>query len=160
MIVCPSSNLLCFFFKKFRSISSKNSNNSVAGDAHLCFISKNNTLPEKKRLLEHFDPPFWTKTLFFYKQHFLKNAIFLRIRLTVPQEIISLHQKALWATRMRSCKVLGSFKTSVTKFFLIFVKICGVFCSVFGPRNCCFSGNICMHTVHWILISSWNDFVF
>ena len=73
------------FSKKYRSISSNNSDNSIAGDAH----------------------------------------------------------------PLSSVKI-----TLITKFFSDFLTILGVFRSIFGPRNCYFSSNVCMHTVNWILISN------
>ena len=76
VIVCP------YFFRNPCSISPKNSNNSVAGDAHHCFISKNNILPKGEWLLEHIYTPFWTREPAFllktgFLQHFLiKRHIF------------------------------------------------------------------------------------
>ena len=56
---------------------------------------------------------------------------------------------------MRSTKVLGSFKTSVTNLFSdLFGQFWGSSDRFLGLETVFFSSNGCMHTLHWIVISS------
>ena len=134
-VIVYSDIFLCSFIREILFNFFKNSNDSVARDAHSRFISKRYILPDRGRLVQQLNITLLLTTLACllpFLQHILKNTIFF-------EKFVVMFFRKLYCNQKKS--------------YISLLRISVICCLNFCYLKWYFWSKLCTNTVHWILRS-------